>query len=454
MLQFITGFVNEHSLLAVSFPILALATAALFYAWRSKRGGRMLNLYSTALNNMSQGLCMFDADRRLILCNSRYTELYNLQNERVGPGITLHEIVDLRYKAGSSPKMGKDEYLNWRKSINVSDKPYESIVEMMNGRIFEIRHRPMQNGGWVATHEDITERQLEERQRTTVNEQEKRRALVDDAIISFREGVEIDLQSVGESSAVMKSTALTMSASSHRTSQDTAGAIQTSNKASNSVEAAAAVVEELSASIDSINRQLNATTGLVATAVKEANTANVSISGLAQSAVEIGDVVKVIQKIAQQTNLLALNATIEAARAGEAGKGFSVVASEVKSLAVQTSKATEQIASKISTVQTSVAVAVDAIHRNADRMQEINQHTSAVAACIEQQNMATKDISLNVANATAGTQDVLTTLNEVDHAATEARNSAQTVLTASETVETAANQLREKVVSFLNKVAV
>ena len=131
-----------------------------------------------------------------------------------------------------------------------------------------------------------------------------------------------------------------------------------------------------------------------------------------------------------------------------------MVASEVKSLAVQTAKATEEIAAQISAVQGSTSTAVEAIGRIADRMQEINQFTAAVAASVEEQNAATGDISQNVASAAQGTKEIVAVLSEVAGAATETRGSAETVLAASEAVETAAANLRTEVESFLPKVAV
>jgi methyl-accepting chemotaxis protein len=145
------------------------------------------------------------------------------------------------------------------------------------------------------------------------------------------------------------------------------------------------VAQELSSSITEIDHQLVQATKLVATAMREAESTNSEIASLADSAREIGTVVKLIRDIAGQTNLLALNATIEAARAGDAGRGFGVVASEVKSLAVQTAKATEQISAQIVAVQTSTAGVVEAIRRNSEHMQSINQYTSAIAASIQQQ---------------------------------------------------------------------
>jgi diguanylate cyclase (GGDEF)-like protein len=124
---------------------------------------RVRNLqFDTAINNMSQGLCFFDAGHRLIVCNDRYVDMYDLPRDRVGPGTALAEIVDMRFEAGSFPAMTRDEYLHWRTNVAVSHEPTDSIVELQNGRTFKIRHRPMPDGGWVATHEDITEQRRSE----------------------------------------------------------------------------------------------------------------------------------------------------------------------------------------------------------------------------------------------------------------------------------------------------
>jgi diguanylate cyclase (GGDEF)-like protein len=118
--------------------------------------------FDTAINNMSQGLCFFDSDHRLIVCNDRFVEMYDIPPERVSPGMSLIEIVDLRFEAGSFPAMTRDEYLHWRTSVAVLNEAKDSIVELRNGRTFKIRHRPMAGGGWVATHEDITEQRQSE----------------------------------------------------------------------------------------------------------------------------------------------------------------------------------------------------------------------------------------------------------------------------------------------------
>jgi diguanylate cyclase (GGDEF)-like protein/PAS domain S-box-containing protein len=114
--------------------------------------------FDTAMNNMSQGLCFFDGQQRLITCNRRYTEMYGLDAGRVRPGMRLKEIVAQRFAAGSFPKMSPEQYLRWRDNVAVAMEPSDSVVELANDRVFEIRHRPMPDGGWVATHEDVTAR--------------------------------------------------------------------------------------------------------------------------------------------------------------------------------------------------------------------------------------------------------------------------------------------------------
>jgi diguanylate cyclase (GGDEF)-like protein len=124
---------------------------------------RIRNLqFDSAINNMSQGLCFFDATHRLIVCNDRYVSMYQLPRDRISPGTPLAEIVDMRFEVGSFPAMSKEEYLHWRGKVAVSAEPTDSIVELRNGRTFKIRHRPMPDGGWVATHEDITEQRQSE----------------------------------------------------------------------------------------------------------------------------------------------------------------------------------------------------------------------------------------------------------------------------------------------------
>jgi methyl-accepting chemotaxis protein len=312
----------------------------------------------------------------------------------------------------------------------------------------------MGDGGWVATHEDVTEQRMAERQRASLEQLEGRRAIIDNAIAGFRERVESVLRSVNDSANAMQSTAVGLLGSSEQTSQRAESAVKASNEASSNVETAATAANELSMSISEISHQLSRAIEVVRSSVNEAETTNSQIAGLAAAAQKIGDVVNLISDIAGQTNLLALNATIEAARAGEAGRGFAVVASEVKSLAVQTAKATEEIASQILGVQGSTARAVGAIGGIAGRMREISNYTSAVAAAVEEQNAATGEISHSVSGAARGSTLVVSVLRDVAGAATETRSSAELMLSASRSVESAVAKLRGEVETFLDKVAV
>jgi methyl-accepting chemotaxis protein len=451
VIAWVTGAPVTIAALTISMAaaVLLFATAALPALVGTVRRDRRI---SAALDNMTQGLCMFDGDARLILCNERYLDMYGLTRQQAYPGAHLRELLEIR-KANGSFHRDVNEYVADAKRRAIEGQAFNNMVEV-RGQIFSINNRPISGGGWVSTHEDISElrRRNQERDRTAA--QEQRRAAVEAAIAVFRPRIETMLKAVGEHARSMRSTASTLFAASSKTSQRDDGAVDTSNEASMNVEIAAGAAEELSATIAEISRQLSQTNSIVTTAVTEAGTTNDQIGSLAQSAQKIGDVVKLIQDVAGQTNLLALNATIEAARAGEAGRGFAVVASEVKSLAVQTAKATEEISGQIAAVQISTGAAVDAIGRIVERMKEISGYTSAAAASVHQQQAATSEISQNVMSAAQSAKEIVSVLGDVTGAATETRGSAESVLAASQAVETAAGSLREEVEGFLQKVAV
>jgi methyl-accepting chemotaxis protein len=371
----------------------------------------------------------------------------------VTPGFTLSEVLAKRVAKGTFSR-DPDEY---RKEFLAAVDLGRTIVHEVKskgGRVLLVTNHPMKGGGWIGTHEDVTERRQAEQQQVTMQQREARRAVLENAISAFHNRAENLLRTVTGSAGEMRSTAASLLNASGYTSQRAESAVHTSNEASTNVETAAVAAEELSSSIASVGQQLNQSADVVRIAVSEAQLTNQDIGALAQAAQKIGDVIKLIRNIAGQTNLLALNATIEAARAGEAGRGFAVVASEVKSLAVQTAKATEDISSQILEVQNSTDKAVEAIGRIVHRMQEIDVFTSSTAAAAAQQSVATQEISQNVTGAADGTKTIVSVLNELAGAATKTQQSAQTVLTASESVEEAAATLRSEVESFLTQVAV
>jgi PAS domain S-box-containing protein len=440
--------------IAVASAAMAILSISLISAVADHRLDEKSLLLETAMNNMTQGVVMFDAQERMVVCNNRYLEMYGLSPDIVKPGCLLLDLIRHRIKSGSidrDPEAYRAELITAMKA----GQTWSRIVDGSSGRVISVINRPITGGQyWVGTHDDITERRQTERQAIALAEQEARRATVDDAIAVFRQNVESVLATVGESAAIMKTTATGLAAGSGETAQQTASAVESSNRAADNVRLAAVMSEELLSSIAEINQQLAQTNVLTRTSVSEAQATNDKIAGLATAAQEIGNVVKLIRDVAGQTNLLALNATIEAARAGEAGRGFAVVASEVKSLAVQTAKATEQIAAQIAAVQESTSGTVEAIRRNTHRMEEINERTTAVAAVLEQQNTATSEIAQNVTNAADSTKLVVSILDHVAGAVVKNSASAETVLKASHSVESAATNLREKVETFLNKVAV
>jgi methyl-accepting chemotaxis protein len=240
-----------------------------------------------------------------------------------------------------------------------------------------------------------------------------------------------------------------MAAAAEKTSRQTSGVRSASDQASSNVATVASAAEQLAASIAEISRQVAGSTESTGRAVNEANRAGSEIRTLADAAMRIGDVVKLIREIAEQTNLLALNATIEAARAGEAGRGFAVVASEVKSLAHQTAKATEEISAKVGEMQQSTATSVAAVEAIAQTIGEIDGITASIAVSIEQQGAATREIARNVQEASAGTTQVSSNVSGISEAAADTGRVASRVNTASERVHGEVETLRREVTQFL-----
>jgi methyl-accepting chemotaxis protein len=372
----------------------------------------------------------------------------------VKPGAALIDIIRERSKSGSLQR-DPAQYCAELMDQMTAGRIVRFVTEAPDGRAISVVNRAIAGSKyWVGTHDDITERRSAERKNALLGEQEARRAVIEEAIAWFRQSLEQVLQTVADSVAAMKSTATALSATSQETTTQSSGAVETSNAAFGSVQVAATAADELAKSIAEINLQLVRAAEVVSAVAGEAQSTNKDIAGLARAAQKIDDVVKLIQSVAGQTNLLALNATIEAARAGAAGKGLAVVASEVKALAVQTAKATDDIAGQIAAVQSSTQSAVGAIGNIAGRMQDIQQFTAAIATSVEQQNTATQEISSSVAAAASRTKSVVAVLQRVSGAIADMHSSADTVLAASQAVEKAAESLRGSVDGFLRKVAI
>jgi PAS domain S-box-containing protein len=436
--------------------LLAWLTGAVLFAWGSKfirRGRNDGELLSMVLNNLTQGVVLYGDDERMIVCNERYLDMYGLSRDIVKPGASLMDVINNRIATGSLDVV-PEQYHNEILTAVREGRAVSRNVDAPNGRVISVINKPVKGEKkyWIGTHDDITDKIHAERMDAALAEQERRRVKIDAELRGFRENVAAALLTVNESTMSLNAIAAAMSQSSSRTSERATSAVQTSNEASANVTTAAGAAEQLATSITEIGQQVGQAAELVRHSVTEASAANDQMAHLTDTVQEIGDVVSLIRDIAEQTNLLALNATIEAARAGEAGRGFAVVASEVKSLAVQTGKATEQIAGQIDAVQSSTRHAVDAIRRNTERMREIDGYTSAVARSLEQQDSATGEISRNVSGAAEATRVVVGVLDEVTKAVEDTRQAAGTVLEASETVDKAANSLQQQISGFLERV--
>ena len=292
-------------------------------------------------------------------------------------------------------------------------------------------------------------REAEDRERQAREDRARRiEALTDD----FEQAVSAVKAEVADAVHQMQGTATQMKRTAEQTSHQASNVAAASEEASANVQTVAASAEELSSSIAEINRQVSQSARIAAEASNDARLSDEQVHGLADAAEKIGQVVELIQDIAEQTNLLALNATIEAARAGEAGKGFAVVASEVKNLASQTARATEDIVRQIGGIQTATGDAVAAIGRITATIGEINEITTAIASAIEQQSAATREISANVQQAARGTDDVTTNIAAVTQAAGETGSAAGQVDASAGSLAEQSRRLGDAVDAFLSGV--
>jgi methyl-accepting chemotaxis protein len=296
-------------------------------------------------------------------------------------------------------------------------------------------------------------RELEAEQRAAAEraEVEKREAMhrmADD----FERSVGQIVDGVASASTELNNTAQSMTSISREVNDQARNVAHSSEVASTNVQTVAAASEELASSIQEISRQVAQSTDISGKAVGAVDGTARRMESLKVSADKIGEVVNLINDIAEQTNLLALNATIEAARAGEAGKGFAVVASEVKNLANQTARATDEIGGQVSGVANATREAVEAMAEISAVIQDMSEISGAIAAAIEEQDAATGEIARNVQEASQKTDEVTSTIGIVTEASTEAGQASDEVLSASSELSLQAEELRKQINQFVHQV--
>ncbi|WP_193370868.1 methyl-accepting chemotaxis protein [Pelagibius marinus] len=288
----------------------------------------------------------------------------------------------------------------------------------------------------------------EERETAARERREAMVKLADD----FEASVMGVVESVTTASNEVQTSSMSMTDTAKGANSKANAAGEAAERAASNVQTVASAAEELASSIKEIGRQVNQSSNIATNAVEKGEKTNQQVEGLSAAAQKVGEVVELITDIAEQTNLLALNATIEAARAGEAGKGFAVVASEVKGLATQTAKATEDIAGQIKDIQNATRDAVTAIKDITETISEIDGIATAIAAAVEQQSSATQEISRNVQEAASGAQQAGSNITGVHEAIEETSSAADQMLSASTTLAEQANGLKAQVSDFLKQV--
>jgi methyl-accepting chemotaxis protein len=268
----------------------------------------------------------------------------------------------------------------------------------------------------------------------------------------FQAAVGNIVDTVSTASTELEAAAGTLTTTAETTQQLSGLVASASEQASANVQSVAAATEEMNASVSEIARQVQSSSGIALDAVRQAERTDARIAELLNAASRIGDVVKLITAIAEQTNLLALNATIEAARAGEAGKGFAVVAQEVKALASQTAKATDEIGTQIAAMQSATQDSVAAIKEISTTISKISEISTMIAAAVEEQGATTQEIARNVQETAHGTTQVATNITEVNRGASETGSASAQVLSSAQSLARESNRLKVEVDKFLTTV--
>jgi methyl-accepting chemotaxis protein len=297
----------------------------------------------------------------------------------------------------------------------------------------------------MTENERLRAEQIETEKRVAAQRNAEMHKLAD----SFQAAVGEIVDTVSSASTELEGAASMLTKTAEVTQSLSGTVAAASEQASANVQSVASATEEMTSSVQEIGRQVQESSKIAAEAVRQAQQTDARINELSKAAGRIGDVVKLITAIAEQTNLLALNATIEAARAGEAGRGFAVVASEVKQLAAQTARATDEIGNQIAGMQTATQDSVAAIKEIGATINRISEISSTIAAAVEEQGAATQEIARNVGEAARGTAQVATNITDVNRGAGETGSASARVLSSAQALSQESNHLKSEVDKFL-----